>query len=52
MKLTDEQLAEQYELAAQNLENIPIPGQVKPTWEQISAGLDRLLTTKEEEQNQ
>lgn len=35
--------------AALELENIQVPGQVKPGWEEISADLSPLLTPAEED---
>jgi len=51
-ELTDEELSALHQVEVENFETVEIPGQVKPTWEEISEGLEQLLTPKEEEQNQ
>lgn len=33
-------------------EEIKVPGQVKPSWDEISEGLDQLLTPKEEQNDE
>lgn len=51
-ELTDDELAALHRAEVENCDAVETPGQVKPTWEQISADLEQLLTPKEEEQNQ
>lgn len=51
-ELTDEELSALHQAEVEAFEPVDIPGQVKPTWEEISEGLEQLLTPKEEEQNQ
>ncbi len=52
-ELTDDELAALHRAEVENcFDAVEIPGQVRPTWEEISADLEQLLTPKEEEQNQ
>ena len=47
LELTDEELEQQaaeYEILVQGLDKTPFPGQVKPSWDEISESLDKLLT--------
>lgn len=52
MKVNDNELAELHQQLAAEIPDVAIPGQVKPTWEEISEDLEQLLTPKEEEQSQ
>lgn len=49
-ELNDEELSALHQAEVEAFELVYIPGQVKPTWEEISEGLEQFLTPKEEEQ--
>ena len=52
MKATDDELSELHRKLAGEIPDIDVPGQIKPSWQEISEGLDLLLTPKEEVKNQ
>lgn len=39
----------QHQVEVESFEEFEFPGQVKPSWEEISKELDKLLTPKEEQ---
>jgi hypothetical protein len=51
MKATDDELSKLHQQLAGEIPDIDVPGQMKPSWQEISEGLDLLLTPKEECQN-